>query len=211
MAVDQETMQIEGILKSWNDERGFGFIEPVLGGDEVFVHIKAFAERGGRPQVGQRLVFSIEVGRQGKKRATAVRLLRSNGNKIRSRNASPASWGTATYFSVLAFIPVLLGSSLMWAKPGWLIAYYLLLSVISYWMYGLDKNAASRGARRVPEDTLLMLGAFGGWPGAIVAQQRLRHKSVKGTFRASFWGSVFANVAGLLVLSWLPSLASLRL
>lgn len=33
-------MRFEGLLKSLNDERGFGFIEPVQGGDEIFVHIK---------------------------------------------------------------------------------------------------------------------------------------------------------------------------
>lgn len=35
-------MRFEGTIKSWNDERGFGFIAPALGGDEVFIHIKAF-------------------------------------------------------------------------------------------------------------------------------------------------------------------------
>ena len=36
-------MQSTGTLKSWNDDRGFGFIEPTHGGQEIFVHIKAFA------------------------------------------------------------------------------------------------------------------------------------------------------------------------
>ncbi|NJD24692.1 MAG: DUF1294 domain-containing protein [Betaproteobacteria bacterium] len=204
-------MDIEGVLKSWNDERGFGFIEPVLGGDEVFVHIKAFVERGGRPQVGQKLVFRIEVGPKGKKRAISVRPVRSVTKRGAARNDSPASWGTATYFVILAFVPVLLGVSMMWRKPGWLVGYYLLLSAVCYWMYRADKNAAASGDWRVPEATLLMLGAVGGWPGAIVAQQRLRHKSNKVAFRASFWVTVAANVSGLLILSWLPSIATLRL
>ena len=42
-------MRFEGTLKSWNDDRGFGFIDPSLGGDQVFVHIKAFSKRNGRP------------------------------------------------------------------------------------------------------------------------------------------------------------------
>ena len=52
-------MRFEGFLKSWNDERGFGFIEPVKGGDEIFVHIKALPARSGRPQVIQALSFEI--------------------------------------------------------------------------------------------------------------------------------------------------------
>ena len=36
-------MRYEGRLTQWNDERGFGFIEPVQGGDKVFVHISEFS------------------------------------------------------------------------------------------------------------------------------------------------------------------------
>ena len=65
-------MRIEGTLKFWNDERGFGFIEPTLGGQEIFVHVKAFDVRLGRPQIGQRLTFEIELSAEGKKRAKRV-------------------------------------------------------------------------------------------------------------------------------------------
>ena len=42
-------MRFDGTLKSWNDERGFGFIDPRHGDEEIFVHIKAFSKRSGRP------------------------------------------------------------------------------------------------------------------------------------------------------------------
>ena len=45
-------MRFEGNLKSWNDERGFGFIE-VRGGQDVFVHIKAFGNGEARPRIGR--------------------------------------------------------------------------------------------------------------------------------------------------------------
>lgn len=35
---------------------------------------------------------------------------------------------------------------------------------------------------------------WGGWPGAIVAQQWLRHKSCKADFRGRFWLTVLGNV-----------------
>lgn len=68
-------------------------------------------------------------------------------------------------------------------------------------VYAVDKSAAAADRWRVREDTLLGLGLIGGWPGAIVAQQVLRHKSNKATFRAKFWATVIVNVLGFLVLS----------
>jgi uncharacterized membrane protein YsdA (DUF1294 family) len=43
------------------------------------------------------------------------------------------------------------------------------------------------------------LGVVGGWPGAIVAQQMLRHKTQKASFRSAFWGSVVINVIVVVV------------
>ena len=46
-----------------------------------------------------------------------------------------------------------------------------------------------------------MLGVLGGWPGALMAQQVLRHKSNKASFQVAFWVSVVANVSVFLVVS----------
>ena len=62
-------MRIEGTLSKWNDDRGFGFITPVQGGEEVFVHISEFPKDAVRPTVGERLFFEVETDRNGKKRA----------------------------------------------------------------------------------------------------------------------------------------------
>lgn len=58
-------MRFEGKLKSWNDERGFGFIESTQGGQDIFVHVKAFTTRTGRPQINQVFSFEVELGPQG--------------------------------------------------------------------------------------------------------------------------------------------------
>ena len=44
-------MPFTGTLKSWNDDRGFGFIAPAQGGQEIFVHIKAFPAQRHEGQV----------------------------------------------------------------------------------------------------------------------------------------------------------------
>ena len=48
-------IRIEGVLKSWNKERGFGFITPISGGgQDIFVHVSDFAcKGGGRWAVGE--------------------------------------------------------------------------------------------------------------------------------------------------------------
>lgn len=62
-----------GTLAHWNEERGFGFIAPESGGENLFVHITAFP-RGQKPDLGERLSFEIEIAPDGRKRATRVNL-----------------------------------------------------------------------------------------------------------------------------------------
>jgi len=79
---------------------------------------------------------------------------------------------------------------------------YLVMSVVAFVAYGIDKRAARGGGRRISEATLLILGLLGGWPGALLAQRRFRHKTRKQPFRTLFWLTVVANVA-LVVAGWM--------
>lgn len=65
-------MQTEGTLAKWNDERGYGFIAPRLGGQEVFVHVSSFPRDGRKPRIGESLWFDVEVDKSGRKRAVRV-------------------------------------------------------------------------------------------------------------------------------------------
>lgn len=76
---------------------------------------------------------------------------------------------------------------------------YLFFSVIAFFNYARDKSAARKGLRRTSEQRLLLLGLVGGWPGALLAQQTLRHKTAKRSFQLQFWLSVVIN---LLALGW---------
>ncbi|HLT04967.1 MAG TPA: DUF1294 domain-containing protein [Pseudomonas sp.] len=70
------------------------------------------------------------------------------------------------------------------------LAAYLLASLLTYGLYRYDKRQAREGRWRVPEKLLHAAALYGGWPGALVAQQRLRHKTRKLRFLAPFWGIV---------------------
>ncbi len=75
------------------------------------------------------------------------------------------------------------------------------LSLVTYAVYALDKTAAGQGRRRVPERTLHLLALLGGWPGALLAQQRLRHKTSKTRFLLLFWLTVGINICTFILLA----------
>ena len=74
---------------------------------------------------------------------------------------------------------------------------YLVMSLVAFAAYAVDKSAAKRGAWRTPESTLHMLELLCGWPGAWLAQRLLRHKSVKTSFRIVFFLMFMLNLAVL--------------
>lgn len=87
--------------------------------------------------------------------------------------------------------------------PLWIPVLYLVMSIVDFAAYGLDKSAAKAGRGRVSEQTLLTIGVLGGWPGALIAQQVFRHKTRKRSFRRMFWFTVLVNVAVLAGLVYL--------
>ena len=65
-----------GVIKWFNDAKGYGFIQQESGGEDVFVHFSALPETGGYRSVaeGQQVQFDI-VQERGKDRAANVVLL----------------------------------------------------------------------------------------------------------------------------------------
>ena len=193
-------MRIEGTIKSWNEERAFGFIEPTQGGQEIFVHLSAFPARSGRPNLHQRVSFEVGLNAEGKKRAKNVQLIKPARVVRQGRNRA-AEWGGATLFLVPAFAILYLAVAFTWKVPSVIAAAYLAVSLLCFMAYAWDKSAATSGRWRTKESTLLLLGAFGGWPGGVLAQQFLRHKSTKASFRSAFWVTVWLNIAAFVGLS----------
>ncbi|MBY0409988.1 MAG: DUF1294 domain-containing protein [Burkholderiaceae bacterium] len=74
--------------------------------------------------------------------------------------------------------------------PWWLLGAVLAINVFTFAVYAIDKTAAQSGQWRTKESRLHLLTLAGGWPGAWVAQQWLRHKSSKPAFRAVYWATV---------------------
>lgn len=65
--MSQSNSENRGTVKWFNGQKGYGFIQPDDGSKDVFVHISAVERAGLRTlNEGQKVVFGIEHGQQGK-------------------------------------------------------------------------------------------------------------------------------------------------
>ncbi|MCY1228433.1 Cold-shock DNA-binding domain protein [compost metagenome] len=64
--------RLGGTLKTWNKDKGFGFITPSNGGRDIFIHISDYPRQGGLPKVGELLTFLVMLDKDGKKKAILV-------------------------------------------------------------------------------------------------------------------------------------------
>ncbi|MBK1618020.1 DNA-binding protein [Lamprobacter modestohalophilus] len=184
-------MRTKGTLTSWNEERGYGFISPISGGKQVFVHIKAFKNRSRRPELGHIVTYNISSDQQGRPCAANATL---TGDKLREQDKKKTG---AAFIAIAVIFFGIVGAAVLVGKlPAIILVFYLALSLITFGAYALDKSAAQKGAWRTQESTLHFLSLAGGWPGALIAQQKLRHKSKKESFRFVFWVTVALNLSG---------------
>ena len=192
-------MRFSGRLKSWNTDRGFGFIEPDGGGQEVFVHISAVPTQLRPPKPGQAFTFEVELNRDGKKRAANIGVAERPRTPSRVQREARARWSLGSALVIPAFVVIYTAIAIKYGVSPWFAVAYIVLSIVSLMLYAFDKSAAVAGRWRSSEQSLLALGLFGGWPGGLVAQQLLRHKSSKASFREAFWGTVMLNVGAFIV------------
>ena len=65
-----------GTVKWFNGTKGFGFIQPDDGGQDVFVHISAVERAGMRDlRDGQKISYELQSGRDGRASASDLKLL----------------------------------------------------------------------------------------------------------------------------------------
>ncbi|GJL82670.1 MAG: DNA-binding protein [marine bacterium B5-7] len=188
-------MKHKGTIETWKDNRGFGFIAPDGGGKSVFVHIKSYDGDGSRPRAGQVVSYELSKDRQG--RPCAVNVTPAGARKFQLNKTRLGFAALLLAAVVIVGVLIATGSARL---STFLVAWYVLMSIVTFVIYALDKWAARTRRWRTPEATLHLLAIMGGWPGAYVAQELLRHKSSKQPFQTIFWISVVVNMA---ILGWL--------
>lgn len=193
-------MRFAGRLTEWHDEKGYGFVVPNGGGERVFVHVKKFERLRRRPVEGE--LLSYEVARDDKGRLAAMRVRMAGQTAATREQKQGARRIPHTFLGLMAVAAIALA-----AWRGWLpipaVIVYGLMSVFTFGTYWRDKSAAQENTRRTPEAELQFASLVGGWPGALLAQGLLRHKSKKASFQFVFWLTVFANIG--LMAWWLSS------
>lgn len=181
-----------GKLTTWKENQGFGFITPAAGGEPVFVHIKSFSNSRRRPAGGERVTYMLAADARGRSRAE---------NVAYAGDRSPLTvWIGGVAFSLLLaglFLGFVALAVYAGELPSWILKGYQGVSVLAFLAYAFDKAAAKSGRWRTPESMLHLLGVSGGWPGALLAQRVLRHKSRKLSFQAAFWTTMSLNCGAL--------------
>ena len=153
--------------------------------------------------------FRTEIDPGGKPRAVSVSppgmtALTAPIPRVRFRRRELLGW-----FAVVVFVLLLVALTAFFELSLWVGASYLVLSIACFVAYAVDKSAAVTGEWRVSETRLLILGLLGGWPGAVIAQRVLRHKTRKVAFISIFWVTVAVNVIALVVFGWPPLMQSI--
>jgi len=188
-------MRYLGRLTDWNDAKGYGFVEPNGGGVRAFVHVKAFDRVSRRPENGDLISYALHRDSRDRFNATSVRF-------ANTQRRVEASKPFALPRKSIAFVFACLLAAAWWAEkiPAFVPGIYAFLSLLAFAAYARDKAAARDNTWRTPENSLHAIAIFGGWPGALVAQDVLRHKSSKPAFQWMFWFTVLVNCA---VMLWL--------
>jgi uncharacterized membrane protein YsdA (DUF1294 family)/cold shock CspA family protein len=182
-------MELEiGTITKWNDEKGFGFITPKSGGKQIFIHINEFSRDHLRPIHGLSVAFSKKTDTKG--RNYAVHICPLKGHKKINKSGRQLLFSILLSTAFFLIVGVLVAINKL---PIIVLGAYMVLSIAAFGIYKKDKSAAEWDEWRTPENTLHLISLLGGWPGALIAQNKLRHKSKKLSFKIIYWATVLIN------------------
>jgi uncharacterized membrane protein YsdA (DUF1294 family)/cold shock CspA family protein len=186
-------MRFKGKVARWNDAKGFGFITPEKGGKDIFIHVSSVRDMKSRMKAGVTLSYSIVKDDQGREQASEI----SFGSykppvKIEQKKSSNSF--------ILIWYVIVFGMTAITKSSPIIPTIFVAAGLITYLAYYLDKSYAQKGKFRTPEAHLHLLSLLGGWPAAIIAQNKFRHKTKKQPFRFIFFLTILLNILGSFVI-----------
>jgi uncharacterized membrane protein YsdA (DUF1294 family)/cold shock CspA family protein len=212
-------MRDHGKIVRWEAAKGFGFIRSSATSQDVFVHVSdCWSRDGAGLRAGVRVTFEVvHIGGKGPRAvqvqpafaphehgaaAASPQAALSGTRAARRRNTEPVSGGTWIFPVVLAYGLALLW--LVWHRqvPWWVLPASFFVNAATFFAYWQDKHAAQTGRWRLSEQTLHLWSLAGGWGGAWIAQRVLRHKSLKASFRSSYFATVVTHCLLVSAIWW---------
>ena len=174
----------EGTLVFWNDDKGFGFVRPLDGGDDYFAHISVFdRQQSRRPEIADRVLFREATDSPGKRRLSYA-LLKGAEREMPGAVRGILTKSRPPLVSALICVPLILSSYIIWHFNNPLpLMSYVFLSILTMVLYGFDKRHAIQGDWRIPEMYIHVREIMGGWPGSLIAQIDFSHKTRKSPYR----------------------------
>ena len=104
----------KGLLKAWNDEKGFGFIKSDTLAHDTFIHISALKHMSRKPKVGDTLYFEVATQPDGKTKAVNCRIegvaalkvtpKKSNHHRVAKSNFTDSFLGKVASISIIAVL-----------------------------------------------------------------------------------------------------------
>ena len=82
-----------------------------------------------------------------------------------------------------------------------LLYYLIVINILTFAVYGIDKWKARQGSWRISEVTLLMLAVIGGTIGALLGMQVWRHKTMHLKFKYGLPLILLAQIALMYLIS----------
>jgi len=168
-------------LVEWNPEKGYGWLQ--WGDKRVFLHRREMDGASRVLRIGEEIRFILGQDERGRPCATDAVPVRKS---VRIGGLSLLLLAALLILPAVALhrVPI----------EAWKTALYVLtVSLMTYTAYASDKRRARTNAWRIPEAHLHLLELLGGWPGAWLAQQRLRHKCSKNRYQFVFWSIILIH------------------
>lgn len=104
----------KGLLKAWNDEKGFGFIKSDTQAHDTFIHISALKHMSRKPKVGDTIYFEVATQPDGKSKAVNCRIegvaalkitpKKSNHHRVAKSNFTNSFLGKVASISIIAVL-----------------------------------------------------------------------------------------------------------
>ena len=192
----------QGIIKTWKQDKGFGFIQSAASEKDIFIHIRDLKHVGYEPKMGESIDFKLMSDKAGKIRAYDAYISgqeivhKTVKRPVYAKSAGKPKKKLGVLFILIALIPFVF--SVLLIKEQRIVAplfAYLIMSLVTFLAYAIDKTKAHKNQWRTQESTLHLLELVGGWPGALISQKVIRHKNKKFSFQVVFWFIVVLHLA----------------